>query len=125
MLNIALFRRTFFGLAVAALAASPSYAAVVGAGVSVMPSFHTGACPFTFKFAGKIDSDTGGIVKYRWVRSDGPGPIEKLEFRGPGTRMIHTTWELSPPHFHGWEAIQILSPNRYESNKATFELTCK
>jgi len=125
MLNIILFRRTLLGLAVAALAASPSNANVIGAGVSVMPSFHSGPCPYTFKFVGKIESNTGGVVKYRWVRSDGPGPVESLEFRGPGTRMVNTTWELSPPHIHGWEAIQILSPNKYESNKATFELTCK
>jgi hypothetical protein len=126
MLNSVLLRKTFLGLTLAALAASPSYATVVGAGVSVMPSFHTGACPFTFKFVGKIESDTGGVVRYRWIRSDGAtAPIQRLEFRGPGTRMVDTTWELSPAHFRGWEAIRVLSPNSYESNKATFELTCK
>ncbi len=112
--------------AFAILAAGPSNAAVVGAGASVAPPVHAGACPFTFKFTGKIQSNSPGVVTYRWMRSDGAmAPVQTLVFREPGVQLVFDTWTLSPPHYVGWEAIRILSPNPFASNKAVFKLDCK
>jgi hypothetical protein len=130
MLKSASLRKVSLGAAAAAaavtaLAAGPSSAAVVGAAATVAPPVHVGACPFMFKFTGKIVSNSQGVVKYRWIRSDGAiAPVQTLFFREPGTQFVSTTWTLSPPHYVGWEAIRILTPNPLISNKAVFKLTC-
>jgi hypothetical protein len=106
--------------------AGPTNAAVIRNDVTASPPFHDGACPFTFTFTANIESDKGGIVEYRWFRSDGAtGPVTKLDFRGPGTRTVTDTWQFNKrPPIKGWEAVRILSPNRGASNHAKFELTC-
>jgi hypothetical protein len=128
MLKSALLRKLVLAgtaTAAAALFAGAASAAVVRADVNAAPPFHDGACPFTFTFNANIESDRGGVVHYTWIRSDGAtGPVLDLEFRGPGTRTVSTNWELSPPHFRGWEAVRIVGPNGRVSNRARIELTC-
>jgi hypothetical protein len=130
MLKSALLRRSTLAAAAAAaafaaLAAGPSSAAVISADAKVAPATHTGACPFTFNFTGTIVVNGPEIVKYRWIRSDGAtAPVQTLTFRARGAQVVTDTWTLSPPHYEGWEAVRILSPNALTSNKAAFKLEC-
>src|SRR5262245_54820177 len=103
---------------------------VEGAGLEAAPSSYNGPCPGVIKFNGKIQASGKGVVKYRFVRSDGAtGPIEYLNFESAGVKYVITTWTLgdasSRPSCQGWEAIKILSPNEMESNRADFKLVCK
>ena len=91
----------------------------------------TGPCPVTVRFQGVITTDTPGIVAYTFARSDGAtGPVFKLDFKTAGTQTVSTTWTLgdptSLPHFEGWEALKIVSPNEIESRQepARFEVNC-
>jgi hypothetical protein len=130
MFKSALLCKTTLGMAAAAaactaLAAGPSSAAVVGVKAAVAPAVHTGPCPFTFKFEGEIVSNSPGVVQYRWIRSDGAiAPVQTVVFRERGAKIVTDTWTLSPPHYIGWEAVRVLSPNPVTSNKAVFKLTC-
>jgi hypothetical protein len=128
MFKSASLRKTLLATAaaaVAALAAGSSSAAVIGSHVTVTPVVHNGVCPFTFVFKGDIISNSPGIVKYRWIRSDGAiAPVQTLFFHERGAQFVSTTWTLSPPHYLGWEAIRVLTPNAFVSNKALFHLNC-
>ena len=127
--SVMLRKLALVALATAATSASlagSSNAAVIRADASASPPFHNGACPFTFRFTANIESDQGGVVRYRWIRSDGAtAPIQMLQFRGPGTRTVDDTWQLSGDHFKGWEAVRIIGPNGRVSNRAKIELTCR
>jgi hypothetical protein len=99
-------------------------AEVVKVTASVSPTSWTGKCPKRFEFTGKITVDKPGVVKYKWIRSDGANaPIQTLRFRRPGTQKVSTYWQLSAPG-EKWEAIEILAPNPMKSNKAVFTLKC-
>ena len=108
-----------------ALVFTPELAAkVVKVTASVTPTSWTGKCPKRFEFVGKITVDKSGVVKYKWIRSDGAiAPVKTLRFRTPGTQKVTTYWQLSSPG-KKWEAIQILAPNKMTSNKAVFTLRC-
>jgi len=103
----------------------PTLAAkVTSATVSVTPPSFEGACPKLFAFAGTITVDSPGVVKYKWIRSDGASaPEQQLAFKAPGRQVVRTTWTIGRS-YEGWEAVQILSPNALVSNRATFRLTC-
>lgn len=128
MLKSAFVRKSALAAAAvlaAALTAGASNAAVIATSATVTPAGHAGACPFTFTFTGKIVANSQGIVKYRWIRSDGAiAPVQTLIFRERGAQVVTDTWTLSPPHYVGWEAVRILSPNAMVSNKAVFKLQC-
>jgi len=103
--------------------ASPLLVTAVSASVS--PASYTGTCPKTFLFTAAITASAAGVVTYTWKRSDGAqAPVQSLNFTGPGTQAVSTTWLLSPSSLTGWEQLQILSPNSVVSNSATFALTC-
>jgi len=94
---------------------------------SVNPTSFKGECPKMFTFTGKITSDSPGVVKYKWIRSDNANaPEQTISFRAPGTQTVTTTWTLGGPGmtYNGWEAIRILSPNPMTSNRAAFTLDC-
>jgi hypothetical protein len=88
------------------------------------PAKFKGQCPHKFEFVAKITSNSRGIVKYQWKRSDNAtAPVKTLTFRKPGTQLVRTSWTLSK-NFRGWRAVAILGPNRMMSNRAGFELVC-
>ncbi len=94
-------------------------------------SLQARVCPVTIAFDGFITMNGPGTVTYRIVRSDGAtGPVQTLEFLKPGTQTVHETWTVGDatllPHYEGWVAIQVLTPNEVESNHAdaAFHMTC-
>jgi hypothetical protein len=102
---------------------------VEGAGLEAVPMSYHGPCPGLIKFQGKIQASGSGRVKYTYSYSDGAtGPEGFVDFEGPGVKYVETTWTIggaSLTHYEGWGEITILSPNRYESNKARFNIDCK
>jgi len=116
-------------IAALALAVAAQEFRVEGAGLEAVPTSYSGPCPRLIKFQGKIQASAKGRVKYTYFRNDGAtGPEGFIDFEGPGVKHVETTWTLggtSLPHYEGWVAIRILSPNSYESNQAKFVIDCK
>jgi hypothetical protein len=91
--------------------------------VSVNPENAT-ACPTTFEFAGAIKADNPGVVKYRWIKSDGSvATEEQTEFIIAGTKTVNTSWKVFGG-YTGWMRLEVLSPTVLSSNTAQFKLTC-
>lgn len=104
-------------------------AKVTSVAVSVNPPAFEGQCPKMFEFTGTITADSAGVVSYKWTRSDGAtAPEQTIEFKQKGRQVVKTTWTLGDaatlPSFDGWQAVEILSPNKTVSNRAKFSLKC-
>ena len=113
----------------AAHAAPPSFR-VTEAALNSDPTRWSGACPVKVFFKGIIRTDGPGTVKYTFTRSDGAtGPVHRLDFAAAGVQTVETAWTLGDarllPHYEGWQAIKILSPNELESAPANFVIDCK
>lgn len=95
------------------------------------PPAWQGRCPATVNFSGAISSDRGGVVRYRFVRSDrSAGPELALNFDGPGEKPVRDSWTLNdpgPPRHLAWEVIEILYPAGSGSSirKAAFTVECR
>ncbi|GAA3473792.1 hypothetical protein [Nonomuraea roseola] len=63
-------------------------------------------------------------VKYRWITGDGDrGPTRTLTFRGHGTKSKTVFDEQEfEDGASGWQAVQILSPRRFTSARARFDV---
>ncbi len=73
-------------------------------------------------FKGTITFNGRGTVKYRFIRSDGAkAPTKSLYFDRAGTKSVSTEWHLGKS-YQGWQAIEIISPNKMQSNKANFTI---
>ena len=104
---------------------SSAQASVNSARLAVSPKHHIGKCPAKFIFKGRIRSTRAGRVQYRFIRSDGAvAPVQTLNFYTPGVKRVSTSWTLSPRTYTGWQAIQVIYPNRIVSNRAVFKLNC-
>lgn len=91
----------------------------------------SGPCPLKATFNGYITTNGPGTVKYTFTRNDGAtAPIYVMEFKEAGRQAVSTDWTLGDagalPHYEGWQAIKILSPNEMESSHETgsFSITC-
>ena len=89
----------------------------------------SGPCPLKAAFNGYITANGPGTVKYTFTRNDGAtGPSYEMEFKEAGKQAVSIDWTLGDagalPHYVGWQAIKILSPNELKSDPALFELTC-
>jgi hypothetical protein len=97
--------------------------------VSVNPTSFDGICPKRFNFTAKITASGPGIVRYRWLRSDGAtAPVKNLVFKRAQTRTVTSIWQLGGPGktYRGyWKKVEIVSPNPVVSNRALFDLTCR
>ncbi len=88
------------------------------------PVLLSAACPATVRFKGRITSQKAGEVTYKFVRSDGGKMSTKtLKFEQPGTQSVETSWKLGR-NFSGWMAIEIETPVKIQSNRASFEVEC-
>lgn len=84
----------------------------------------TNTCPTTVDFRGTITMNSRGMVSYTFERSDGAtAPIYTLFFPSAGTREVSTSWTLGRS-YSGYEKLKVLSPNRFESAEARFNLNC-
>ncbi len=101
---------------------------VVKVRVLVDQSEYRGRCPHKFTFTGEITTNSGGTVKYKWLRSDGAlSPEKTVIFRKAGKKLVTTTWTLGAAgrqYRNMWEAIQVTSPNTITSGRAVFNLRC-
>ncbi|HDM78415.1 MAG TPA: hypothetical protein ENG51_18435 [Deltaproteobacteria bacterium] len=89
------------------------------------PVIYTGKCPKTIRFVGNITANGKGVVKYRFIRSDGfEHKIQTLTFESEGSKPVGNTWRLYG-NYKGWQAIHILSPQDMRSDRANFEVKCK
>ncbi len=102
---------------------------VTAVSFAASPTKYEGPCPGVIKFSGTITVNGKGTVRYTFLRSDGAtAPVSTISFDGPGSKRVGTTWTLGGaalPHYSGWEALKILSPNEMVSDKAGFELICR
>jgi len=123
------------GQAVVANAVPSSPCQVVAAELTGSTRIYKGACPVKIKFtgaikaAGSISANKPCTVKYIFTRSDGAidTEVKALKFTAPGTKPVSTEWTLGGPelpHYVGWEAIKVLSPNVLESPHCDFDVTC-
>jgi len=81
-------------------------------------------CPTTVDFRGAITMSGPGSVRYTFERSDGAtAPIYALHFTEAGTQEVSTSWTLGRS-YSGYEKLVVLSPNRFESPEARFNLNC-
>jgi hypothetical protein len=98
--------------------------------VHATPQNITGDCPQKIVFTARISAVGGsGLVSYKWLRNDGASaPVETIQFEGPGSKSIETTWQLGGPdssYKDFWQQIEVFDPVSFLSNKAFFTLTCK
>lgn len=119
---------TIVTLAAALFAVTDAMARDYGANLGAAPANYTGACPAKITFTGKITAKKAGKVQYKFIRSDGAfAPIQSLEFAAPGAKEVETTWTLggpSLPSYSGWQAIELVYPTSFTSNKAHFKVRC-
>lgn len=95
-------------------------------------SLQSQTCPVTVVFNGSITMDAPGTVTYQIVRSDGAtSQVYSVDFFKEGVYSIRETWTLGHasvlPHYEGWVAIRVLTPNAVESSHAAanFIMTCQ
>lgn len=82
-------------------------------------------CPYMVSFTGRINGDPGATVRYRFLRSDGASaPEEEAILSKAGSVEVSTSWTLGLS-YDGWQAIEVLEPERIVSDKAFFRLTCR
>jgi len=93
--------------------------------VTVSPTSYTGRdWPYFFTFTGVIKVTSGPVtVRYMWIRSNETSlPAQTVTFAGTGPqqRTITSTWAVISDGTY-WQAVQILSPHRVTSNRASFK----
>lgn len=111
----------------------------LSATLSAEPASQSVNCPVTVGFKGKITLTSDKliltspvVVQYRFKRSDGvvDTDIKTLTFTKPGSQDVSQTWgKLGGGSdralvYCGWQSIEILSPQKVESNKAEFAFHC-
>jgi hypothetical protein len=108
------------------MSASLLAAALVVKATLSAPTIIAGNCsPARVHFTARIASDTAGPVRYTWVRSDKPSNNTfTLDFDKPGSRPVTYDWLLNGPA-GGWVVLRVLSPERVNSEKVRFEVSCR
>lgn len=87
------------------------------------PPAVSGGCPAHVHFTGHIETDGPLQVTYQWLRSDGAGAEQTINFAKAGRRDISTNWSISKT-YEGWMQLVILSPKREQTIKAPFTVHC-
>jgi hypothetical protein len=87
---------------------------------------YDGACPMELKFPAQVEANGPGRVRYEVEYSDGvkTSPLE-LDFERPEARRIKISRQFSQSRPNAWVKLNILSPERNESEKAHFTVTCQ
>lgn len=96
--------------------------------VTVDQSSYSGECPVRITFKATIYSTGKGSFKYIWLRNDNATDNNNsfVTLSGTGVDVVTTTWTLGSPGmtYSGWEALKIISPVTFTSNKANFSIKC-
>lgn len=82
---------------------------------SAQPPAYRGTCPATLRFVAEIRKGAWGIVRYRWLRSDGTRtPIETIDFNlNDPPKQVSMTWTVDPaPREEIWASLEITEPPR-------------
>ena len=116
-------RRLFPLLALLALAPFVAQGASVHLIHLDSPPAVSGGCPAQVHFTGHIETDGPLQVTYQWLRSDGAGPEQTINFAKASRRDISTNWSLNKT-YEGWMQLVILSPKREQTGKAPFTVHC-
>jgi len=85
-------------------------------------------CPVKNTFYGRISTDGPATVKYTFATSDGKSwPVTTLTFSAKAMKPVSVTWETGKPGHtvNAWIQLQVISPNKLDSTKATFILRCE
>lgn len=110
------------------VALSSVSAADVSATITESPSVTVSKCrtPSTFTFKGSVTDLQPGKVSYQWRYSTGKlGPVETLNFTGPGEQPVTSGAVKTTTAGDGWAQLNVLlNPGTKASNKATYSLLC-
>ena len=90
---------------------------------SVAPTSFTGACAKQFDFTDRSRPTASGLSLTGGSEGRVNGPDETVDFDGPGTKAVNTSWSLSTSGTH-WQQLHVLAPNDVTSNQASFTLNC-
>ena len=102
----------------------PSNRLNITATLEAKPTTFKGLCPTTISFKGEICVNQAATVKYQFIRYGiKTSTVHQLEFKGKGTRRVHTTLKIKKDT-RSYMYIKIISPVKKESNKAYFNVHC-
>jgi len=91
-----------------------------------LPGHYTGNCPKNILFKGKIKTTRAGVVKYRWIRSDGwTSPVKTLHASHAGIYPVQRYWTIHQSTPQGWMKIRILGLHPTISPPAHFQVSCQ
>jgi len=80
--------------------------------------------PTAFTYSGTLSAAAPGTVKYQWVYSGKPGPVQTVHFTSAGERAVTGETVRSEKAGGGWGEIKIISPVSQTSDKAAYKLLC-
>lgn len=94
----------------------------------VQPEVYRGACPATLRFIAEIEKGGWGVVRYRWMRSDGyRTPVETIDFLDWRPKRVSLTWQVDGRSGEpAWASVEILEPPNTEvrAGKAVAKVIC-
>jgi len=89
-----------------------------------LPEIYRGECPKTIDFTGEFFASRAGIVRYRFIRSNGiVGQTRIIRIDRPGFYSARHSWRIGQTS-RGWVRMEILSPVRVRSQRASFSVRC-
>jgi len=89
-----------------------------------LPQIYRGDCPKTIDLHGEFFASRAGIIRYRFRYSDGRvGTTRTIHSDGPGFYSARESWRIGRTS-RGWARMEILSPVRVRSEKASFAVQC-
>jgi len=89
-----------------------------------LPERYHGECPTTINFKGEFLASRAGMIRYRFIRSDGyRDTVHTLRIPAPGFYAVSYSWRIGQSS-RGWVRMEILEPLLTRSNKAHFDVTC-
>jgi hypothetical protein len=80
----------------------------------------------TANFSAIITANTAGRVLYHWDEKSGwlDDTIKKLDFVGPGSMTVTTSFDFKKPYYEGYVTITIDEPNHQTFDKVRYTITC-
>jgi hypothetical protein len=96
----------------------------VTAAMSPAPVLSGDCNPTRVHFAGRITSTAPGTVTYTWVRPNYPASRTfTLQFTQPGTLPVSYDLLLRKAE-RGWVLLRVVLPEKAESAKVLYQVTC-